>query len=248
MNEMEYKAFYDRVGKSNGWDFSKVKCIVEGAKWDFYCEVSIRCRKSDLLLDIGTGGGEQLLSIAEAALMLVGIDSSAWMVEAARANVEVSGKPNVRVLPMDADDLEFPGGFFNVISCRHSPFRATEAARVLRDGGVFLTQQVSEGDKSNLAQAFGRRQAAAEDGTLKKKYVTELREAGFHEIRTFEYDAAEYYETAEDLIFLLKHAPIIPNFGEVEGDFAVLESFIEANRSDRGIRTNAKRFMIIAQK
>jgi hypothetical protein len=58
MDELEYKKFYDRVGKLNGWDFSKIKYISEGVKWNFYSEVTRRCKKSDILLDIGTGGGE----------------------------------------------------------------------------------------------------------------------------------------------------------------------------------------------
>ncbi len=33
---------------------------------------------------------------------------------------------------------------------------------------------------------------------------------------------------AEDFIFLLKHTPIIPNFGEEEEDFNILQKFIKA--------------------
>lgn len=56
------------------------------------------------------------------------------------------------------------------------------------------------------------------------------------------------YRTPEDLIFLLKHTPIIPNFGEEAEDFTILQSFIDVNSSEKGIRTNSKRFMIIAVK
>ncbi len=248
MDETQYKAFYNRVGAENGWDFSRVKCVSEGVKWDFYNEVAKRCGKSDLLLDIGTGGGEQLLSLSDAASLLVGIDNADGMVRTAQANAAAAGKANVRMLRMDADRIEFPDGFFDVVSCRHAPFCAAEAARVLKPGGVFLTQQVSEGDKSNLGEAFGRRQTAAKDGTLRDRYVNELTEAGFREIYTLEYDAAEYYETAEDLVFLLKHTPIVPNFGRADGDFAALHGFIAKYRTSRGIRTNAKRFMITARK
>ena len=244
----ELRDFYDRIGAENGWDFSRVKCIAEGVKWDFYDEVAKRCRKSNFLLDIGTGGGERLLSLADAALLLVGIDNAAGMVETAQANAAASGKANVRILPMDAKRIEFPDGFFDVASCRQAPFFAAEAARVLKSGGVFLTQQVSEGDKRNLAEAFGRSQTTAEDGALRDKYVGELTEAGFREIRTMEYDAAEYYETAEDLVFLLMHTPIVPDFGKIEGDFTRLHRFIAEHRTGRGIRTNAKRFMISARK
>jgi 2-polyprenyl-3-methyl-5-hydroxy-6-metoxy-1,4-benzoquinol methylase len=83
LNRSEYKDFYDKVGKLNGWDFSKIKTVTEGEQWNFFDEVVQRCNKTDLLLDIGTGGGEALISIAESALLLIGIDYSAGMVQTA---------------------------------------------------------------------------------------------------------------------------------------------------------------------
>lgn len=248
MNEIEYKHFYDRVGKLNGWDFSKVKCTTEGEQWNFYDEVSARCNRSDILLDIGTGGGEKLLSISDAALLLVGMDNASGMIESARANLRASKTENVCFMQMEADKIEFPGQFFNIVSCRQAPFNAEEVARVLTDDGLFLTQQVSEGDKRNIVEAFGRNHAAPPDRTLKNKYISELQDAGFTEIQSFEYDATEYYRSYEDLIFLLTHTPIVSNFGQAEHDFAALEQFISENQTDKGIRTNSERFMIIARK
>lgn len=249
MNEFVYKHFYERCGNLNGWDFSKIRSKSEGVKWDFYHEVSRICKKSDVLLDIGTGGGEALLSIAEAALLLVGIDISAGMVNAANDNIKSSNISNVRIAQMDADKLDFPDEFFNVVSSRHAPFHAEEVARVLAEDGIFLTQQVSEDDKINIKQAFGRGQSfGTQDGTLKNMYITELREAGFHDVQTFDYNAMEWYQSYEDLIFLLKHTPIIPNFGQNENDFALLEKFIGEHQTDKGIMTNSKRFMIVARK
>ncbi|WP_153795411.1 class I SAM-dependent methyltransferase, partial [Paenibacillus polymyxa] len=120
MNSIEYKEFYDKVGKTNGWNFSNVKCISEGVKWDFYNEVSKTCEKSDILLDIGTGGGEAILAIANSALLLVGIDQSTGMIETATKNSIKSDIANVRFLQMDAENLNFPREFFNVVSSRHS--------------------------------------------------------------------------------------------------------------------------------
>ena len=249
MNVLEYKDFYDKVGKRIGWDFSKIKCISEGLQWDFYNEVTKVCNKSDLLLDIGTGGGEAILSIADSAYLLIGIDHSTGMMETAATNAAKSGIPNVRFLQMDAEHLVFPEHFFNVVSSRHSCIYPKEIAKVLVQGGIFLTQQVSESDKLNIKEAFGRGQAfGTKNGTLKNQYITELREAGFTDIQTFESNVTEYYQTPEDLLFLLKHTPIIPNFGETEGDFRVLEQFIRDNQTDKGIKTNSERFMLIAKK
>lgn len=247
MNPLEYKEFYDKVGKINGWDFSNVKCVSEGTPCDLYREVTKTCKKSDILLDIGTGGGEAILSIAESALLLVGIDQSSGMIETATKNSAKSGIPNVRFLKMEAERLSFPDNFFNVVSCRHSQFIAKEVAKVLIKGGTFFTQQVSETDKSNIKEAFGRGQAfGTRAGTLKHQYITELREAGFSDIQSFDFNVIEYYETAEDLIFLLKHTPIIPNFGQTQIDFQILQKFIKENQTEKGIRTNAERFIITA--
>ncbi|WP_046212886.1 class I SAM-dependent methyltransferase [Paenibacillus wulumuqiensis] len=248
MRESQYKAFYDRVGLDNGWDFSRMKCETEGAAWDFYGEISRRCRPDDLLLDIGTGGGEALLELADAARLLVGVEQSTGMMQTAAANLAASGKHNVRILQMDARELQFPDGFFNIVSCRHAPFDEYETFRVLADGGVFLTQQVSEGDKRNLVQAFGREQERQPDGTLMNRYLDGLEQAGFRNVRCEQYDADEYYATAEDLVFLLKHAPIIPDFGRDAEDFVILDRFVQEYRTDRGIVTNSKRFMIMADK
>jgi len=248
MKSKNYERFYDQIGKLNGWDFSDVKCVSEGVKRDFWKEAAKVCKPSDLLLDIGTGGGEALLTMTDSALLLVGIDLSAGMIETATRNAAKAGVSNVRFLQMDAMKLDFPGKFFNVVTCRHSAFCTREIARVLLSGGIFLTQQVSENDKLNLKEAFGRGQAlGAEPGTLKKRYETELNEAGFVDIQSFEYNATEYYETAEDLMFLLQHTPIIPGFGQNELDYQVFYKFIRDHQTEKGIRTNAARFMITAR-
>jgi SAM-dependent methyltransferase len=249
MNEQEYRIFYDRVGLLNGWDFSKLQCRVEGATANLYEQVKKICKPSDLLLDIGTGGGEAILALRESALLLVGIDRSSGMIQTANNNLRQSGASNVRFIQMDAEKLDFPESFFDVVTCRHSGFSAQQVARVLSPGGTFITQQISEMDKYNLKQAFGRGQSYGEsEGNLMRKYRQDLTEAGFAEVQSFEYDAMEYYQTPEDLVFLLKHTPIIPEFGQHREDFEILRAFIADNESDKGILTNSKRFMLKARK
>jgi SAM-dependent methyltransferase len=248
LNVLEYKEFYEKVGKTNGWDFSKLLITYEGIEWDFYEEVMKRCKKEDVLLDIGTGGGESILSIASSLHFTIGIDLSSSMVETAEVNLKKSKLSNTRFFQMSSDDLQFPNGFFDVISSRHAPFNSIEVARVLKAGGIFLTQQVSEADKLNIKKAFGRGQSFDEiDGTLKEIYIQELKKAGFSKIQSLEYNATTYFQRTEDLIFLLKHTPIVPNFGQEKGDFDILNDFIQINRTQKGIRTNTKRFLLIAE-
>lgn len=241
MNEKEYKAFYDKVGKTNGWDFSHLREKSEGAAWDFYQEVIKSCSGSEILLDIGTGGGENLLHIASSFFFGIGIDISDGMMETAQSNLNKAKRTNVRFIQMSSEQLQFPSEFFDTISCCHAPFFASEVGRVLKRGGLFFTQQVNEADKLNVKHAFQRGQAFGEvDGTLKDRYVSELKEAGFRKVESFDYDAVEYYERPEDLLFLLKHTPIIPYFGQNNQDFDILHEFIENNRTPKGIPTNSK--------
>lgn len=249
MNQMDYESFYNKVGKLNGWDFSNLMPISEGIKWDFYEEVIGRSENTDVLLDIGTGGGENLLKISPSLLFIIGIDLSNGMIEKAESNLKNSNVSNLRFFQMSSKDLQFPSGFFDIISSRNAPFSSKEVFKVLKNGGFFLTQQVSESDKFNLKKAFGRGQSYNEkDGALKERYIQELYEAGFSNVQSYEYDAIEYYQRPEDIIFLLKHTPIIPNFGQDKNDFEILSDFIEKNRTEEGIRTNSKRFLVIGQK
>lgn len=248
--QWDYNTFYERVGQQNGWDFSTMKVVSEPADWDFYREVTRHTQLSDLLLDIGTGGGEAVLSIAEHAHLLVGIDLAQGMIETAQRNLaKAVNCYNVRFMQMDADHLQFPNHFFNIVSCRHSAFSAAEVYNVLAEDGVFLTQQVSENDKVNIAQAFGRGQHfGIEPGTLLDKYKQELKHAGFQHIEVREYNVCEHYAAPEDLLFLLTHTPIVPHFGEFASDLNIFEQFVQDNRDEKGIRTNSARFMITARK
>lgn len=254
-NNIDYADFYERVGRTNGWNFSSMNVFSEKIGWNFYEEVVHHTQPSDLLLDIGTGGGEGILSIAEEALLLVGIDLAQGMIETAQQNLRAAGAhsagthSNVRFLQMDAEKLAFPDSFFNVVSSRHSRFSASEVFRVLDTGGIFLTQQVSEHDKSNISEVFGRGQSLGiQPGTLMERYKHELHEAGFHDIQAREYNVVEHYATPEDLLFLLTHAPIIPDFGKVETDVERFQQFVKKHRDEKGIRTNSARFMITARK
>jgi hypothetical protein len=246
---MNIQKIFDSVDDLSGWDFSRLRCYTDGEAWDFYDEVAKRCAPSDMVLDIGTGGGEKVLSIASSVLLLIGIDISEQMIRTANENREKSGAVNVRFFHMPAERCGFPDHYFNVISCRQSSFDAGEASRLLVKGGYLLTQQISEDDKYNIKKQFGRGQSfGVKDGTAKDKNIKQLREAGFSKVDAFDYDAAEYYRTPEDLVFLLKHTPIIPGFGQENNDLGLLEDFIKSNTTEKGIATNSKRYMIIAQK
>ncbi|WYP28477.1 class I SAM-dependent methyltransferase [Alkalihalobacillus sp. FSL W8-0930] len=246
MNEEE---FYNKVGEINGWNFSDLQVELEGVEWDFNEKVREIGKESDTLLDLGTGGGENVIRLAADFLFLIGIDSSQNMIRTAKRNLEKYEISNISFHEMSNHELAFPDQFFHIVTCRHAPFTASEVNRVLKQGGTFITQQVSEEDKLNLKKEFGRGQSYGEQGgKLKQKYKVELKEAGFTSIVELEYNATEYYKRKEDLLFLLNHTPIIPNFLEGSIDIDRFDQFIQTNKTKKGIRTNSKRFLLIATK
>lgn len=249
MNNVDYQDFYNNVGKQNGWDFSKLKVKIEGNKLELFDEIVKYCTLSQSLLDIGTGGGELLLTISKNIHHAIGIDLSPEMIVTAKKNAKQLNVTNVEFYEMSASDLHLLQQSFDIITCRQAPFDVGEINQVLKPNGLFITQQVSEHDKLNLKQAFQRGQSyGVESDTLKHFQIEQLRNAGFKIIEVFDYNVTEYYETPEDLIFLLKHTPIIEHFGKGKEDFDILNSFISENITDKGIKTNSARYIILAKK
>jgi len=245
---MDYKKLYNQVGKKIGWDFGRLKKKVSGVRWNFYEEVLKKCDKNTVLLDIGMGGGEKVLELADKVKLLVGIDHAEGMVKTARKNLTKSGRKNVYFYQMEARKVGFPDGFFDVIACRQSNFFPKEVYRLLKPGGWFLTQQVGEDDKENITKCFGRGISQNKEGTLMNRYGRAMKQVGFKNIKMKSYNATEWYAGADDIIYLLKHAPIVPNFGGKKEDMESLAKFIAENKEKKGIKTNSRRFMIVGRK
>lgn len=249
MNPNDYYNLYEKAGKRIGWDFSHLKTTETGQDWNFYQEVLKKARSNDLILDIGTGGGERILKIAKQFKSVYAIDHTQSMINTANKNLRKTKLGNVKFLLMDSEKLDFPDNYFDIVTNRHCDFNSTEVFRVLKKGGYFFTQQVSEGDQLNIKNAFGRGQGyGLKDGALKNRYLKELKALGFNKIQAFDYNSKVIYKTDKDYIFLLRYTPTIPEFGEKKEDFEILRKFIEENKTDKGIETNSKRFMIVAVK
>ncbi len=249
-NKQKCKQFYNKVCNNiGGYDFSNVKVINEGVKWYFYKEVKKSCDKNSFVLDIGTGGGERVLKLANYVHLLVGIDISENMIKTAINNTKIQGIDNVYFSVMDSDKIKFPDGFFDIISCRLSYFNCREVARLLSKNGTFITQQAGKDDKNNIKKYFGRGfKSQIRDDRHKNLLVKELKKAGFSQVKTLEYNAIEYYKTAKDLLFILKNTPLLPDFGLNKEDFIKFNKFVKNFNTKKGIKTNLNRYMIVAEK
>ena len=105
------------------------------------------------LLDMGTGGGEFLSSLA-------GLPATVWATESHAPNIPIARQRlesyGYRLQPMEPSaPLPFDDRSFDIVINRHSEFDSAEVERCLRPGGVFVTQQVGGLNATDLNQALG---------------------------------------------------------------------------------------------
>jgi SAM-dependent methyltransferase len=100
---------------------------------------------TERVIDVGTGGGHTAFAVSPHVASVVGIDLTPEMVTAATAEAARRGLANVSFKEADATALPFDSGTFDVVTNRQSAHHyadpaaaASEAARVLKPGGVFL--------------------------------------------------------------------------------------------------------------
>ena len=139
----------EQIAHMHGWDFSHIGGrYTEDTNfpWDYRQVIGAYLTPEKKLLDIDTGGGEFLLSLGHP-----------YENTAATENYP----PNVQLcketlLPLGIDfrqadgngGLPYPDNSFDVVIDRHGDFNPAEIYRVLKSGGVFLSQQVgAENDR-----------------------------------------------------------------------------------------------------
>ena len=247
---MEEKEFYNKVGKNIGWDFSKInsRTIVENKTWKITDIIKSYLNKDKIVLDLGIGGGEKTLLLSPLCKELIGIDNSEEMIIKANDNLKKTDNNNCKFIVAYIKSLPFNDEYFDVITCRHAPINVTEIHRVLKKGGIFISQQVGEEDKLNIKDIFGRGQNFShKSGEQVKRVLEEFKKLDFEIIKFERYNAIEYYKDMQDIIFLLENTPITPNFN-IKKDKEKLKELEVKYGTDKGIKTNSERYLIITKK
>jgi SAM-dependent methyltransferase len=140
-----------------GWDFS----YLNGRKsdytlpWDYSARVRARMQGIGAMLDIGTGGGEILASLAPFPPRVCATETYPPNVAIARERLEPLGV-DVRDTSGDPDNLRLPfdDGAFDVVLNRHESYVPGEVSRILKPGGHFITQQCGGYGEVDLIEYF----------------------------------------------------------------------------------------------
>lgn len=142
----------------SGWDFSYIagRYNEDVPPWSYTDIVRTALHDADSLLDMGTGGGEFLLSLGDAVPAdTVATEGYAPNMPVAEKNLSARG---ITVKAYDSEKdarMPFPDGRFKLIISRHESYKVDEIKRVLSAGGQFITQQVDGRDLQDLYSQFG---------------------------------------------------------------------------------------------
>ncbi len=143
ITEAEQQAF-------SGWDFSYIsdRWQMQPTSWDYAERVKAQLPQINSLLDLGTGGGEFLASLAPLPPDTCATEGYAPNIPIARKALEPLGVEVKEI--KDDNTIPFEDNRFNLVIDRHESFVAAELSRVLKPGGVFITQQVGGQDNIRL--------------------------------------------------------------------------------------------------
>ena len=233
----------------HGWDFSHIEGRYETGDdlpWDYDGIVREYLRDDMTLLDYDTGGGEYLLSLGHPY-------SKTAATEGYPPNVELCER---RLKPLgidlrrcdDPSDIPFPDGSFDIMINRHGSFDPQEIFRLLRKGGIFVTQQVgSDNDRELVELVLPGCEKPFPHLNLKEQRRA-FEEAGFAILRAEEaYRPIVFYDVGAFVWFARIIAWEFPGFS-VDGCLECLLELQKKVDQEGKIEGRIHRYLIVAGK
>lgn len=232
-----------------GWDFSHIYGRYEEENdlpWD-YEKIVRQYLKNDFdILDYDTGGGEFLLSLNHPY---------------EKTSATEGYKPNVllcqnKLLPLgihfkecnNPQRIPYDDASFDMIINRHGSFDAGELYRLLKKGGIFVTEQVGGDNERDLVEmVFPGTAKPFPDLNLKEQHSV-FENAGFHIIREDEaYRPIKFYDVGAFVWFAHVIEWEFPDFfvDKCLEQLLKMQEMVE----DKGcVEGTIHRFLIVARK
>lgn len=191
-----------------GWDFSRLngRMHVGREPWSYMDRAAALMRRASSVVDLDTGGGEKLLRLHKHwPSKVVATENHPPNYNLATERLSPLGAAVVRATLSDTGPLPFADGEFDLVLNRHAAFNPGEVARVLSDGGTFLTQQVQGMWAWDLLAAF---EATPEwlDATP-EKYAPMLKGAGLTILNLEEWEGRLSFTDVGAIVYYLKAIP-----------------------------------------
>ncbi|MBR5519088.1 MAG: class I SAM-dependent methyltransferase [Clostridia bacterium] len=154
--EARYREIWEAeeaIAHIHGWDFSHIHgrySEEEDLPWDYATVIRRYLREDMRILDYDTGGGEFLCSLNHPPHLTAATEGYPPNVELCRQELLPLG---IDFRPCsDPARIPFEDESFDVILNRHGDFCPTELYRLLKKGGIFITQQVGEDNERELVE------------------------------------------------------------------------------------------------
>ncbi|MBR4960636.1 MAG: class I SAM-dependent methyltransferase [Clostridia bacterium] len=239
----------EREAQICGWDFSPIAGKFhedDRFPWDYGNMICRYVRPTDRILDMDTGGGEKLLSLGHDPALTAAVEGYA-------PNIALCQE---RLLPLgidfrpcsDVSAMPFEDASFDVVLNRHGSYDFAEVRRVLKPGGIFLTQQVgAHNDRELVELVLPDVPENFSDHTLNGQ-VGKCRESGMEILYAAEaFRHMDFYDL-EAFIWFAKIIPWEFTDFSVDGCAEALYRADEIIRKDGRIRGTTHRFCIAARR
>jgi len=252
-----FEAYLEQAGRAPfaGWNFeylTRTNRMVEAPLgWNYYNVVLPWLSKAKTLLDMGTGGGEELSRFSPLPPNTYATEQYKPNVKVAKERLEPLG---VKVVEMEEEknppynaSLPFSNGFFDLIINRHEAYYPPELMRILKPGGCFITQQVGAMSLTSLKRFLIEKAGTVKDWNLKSA-TEELKSVGFTIVQQQEDIQFYRFYDIGAIVYLLKAIPwIIEDFSIERYRDKLWELHVKI--SEKGFYdTPLHRFIIVARK
>jgi SAM-dependent methyltransferase len=237
----------DEKAVFEGWDFSylKKRLVEPSPPWDYVKIAKKFIKKSKAVLDMETGGGE-IFSL------LKPFPKHAVAYEGYKPNVSVAKKRlnplGVKVIECrNLKKLPFKDQEFDLVLNRHGAINAKEIYRILKEGGIFFTQQVTGSDDAqDLVKEFGAKRKFSDINL--ERYSKEIKQAGFKIKSSRKWKGKNIFKDVGAVVYYLKAIPWIVREFSVENNLEDLKKLQKKLEKNKQLEFDTARFMIFAEK
>ena len=189
LNQNELRKAWEReqeIAYIHGWDFSHIdgRSGQGDLPWDYDAIVRQYLKKDMKILDYDTGGGEYLLSLHHPYGNTAATEGYPPNVKLCRDTLVPLGI-DLRECS-DPSNIPFPDELFDMIINRHGGFDPAEIRRLLKDNGLFVTQQVGGSNDQDLVRMLMPEAVAPSSNLYLKEQTKAFEDASFEIIRAEE--------------------------------------------------------------
>lgn len=250
MNREQLKNYLKNEEKQvfKGWDFSYLdgRWESEHVSWDYKKIVLSYLRVEHKLLDMGTGGGEFLLTLGHPFNNTSVTEAYPPNAGICRIKLEPLGITVKQIF--DDSVLPFDDSSFDIVINRHEAYDVGEVNRMLKNGGYFITQQVGGKNNVDLAEKLINSGESIHPEHDLKNNAEAFKNNGFDILQSEEsFPLIRFYDTGALVYFAKIIEWEFPGFS-VDAYFDNLCKIEEEINKTGYVEGTEHRFIIVAKK